>query len=149
MIPRIHLRSIYVVTLLAFLLNALLPFYALYSVEAAQSALLAQQQAKQTQDEASLFGDKVFICTADGFKWVSWAELQNSQKQPKEHPQYKCALCYVAAQSTHTALPTGAIAIIPRPLLTQVTFASHISYRPLPQMHRAGHLTRAPPHSIA
>lgn len=75
--------------LLAFLLNTLLPFYAVY-------------QLPQNSDKgqiSSLFGDKIFLCTAEGFLLVDREDLDDTNKLPAPHAQYQCVLCYVAAHS--------------------------------------------------
>jgi len=41
-----------------------------------------------------LFGEKVFICTPDGYKWVKWSELEKEQNHPKKNT--KCSLCLVS-----------------------------------------------------
>ncbi len=77
----------------------MLPFYAIYDIPQA----LASEQLDANQN-ASLFGEKILICTAEGFKLVSLADLQSGKEQPQKHPQYKCALCYVAAHGTNHML---------------------------------------------
>lgn len=80
-------RIIAIFATAAFLLHALLPFFAVYQVPTSQDA----------KNMASLFGDKVLLCTAEGFKLVSWKDLLNGKQEHKPHKQYQCALCYVAA----------------------------------------------------
>ena len=89
--------SIAYVALLAFLLNAFLPFYATYAMPFASGKPLSAP-----------FGEKILICTADGFKWVTWAELQKqSGHGPASH--YKCPLCYLAAHGLRDAAPPVAL----------------------------------------
>lgn len=76
-------RHIYLLTLLAFLLNAFVPFFASYS----------DVTSKTT---SSIFGDKILICTGSGFKLIKLSELDG--QQDKNHQStYKCPLCYIAA----------------------------------------------------
>lgn len=71
----------------ALLLHLLLPFFAAYQIPAAA-------QAQMT----SPFGDKILLCTAEGFRWVKWEDLQSGKEKPQPHKQYRCPLCYTAAQ---------------------------------------------------
>ena len=91
-----RIRYISAITLFTFFINVMLPFYAVYDIPKA----LASEQLDANQN-ASLFGEKILICTAEGFKLVSLADLQSGKEQPKKHPQYKCALCYAAAHGTN------------------------------------------------
>ncbi len=76
------------ITLIAFLLNVMLPFFAVYNVEHPSLA----------KEMASLFGEKILICTGDGFKWVKLADLE-SGKEKHNPSHYKCPLCYIAAHA--------------------------------------------------
>lgn len=76
-------------TLLAFLFSAVVPFFAVYD--------LPQAQASQAE-LASLFGEKILICSDRGFEWVSVADLQQGKHIPKTDSHLKCALCYVASK---------------------------------------------------
>lgn len=90
------------VTLLAFLLNAILPFFAVYNL---------QDNRAFAAEMASLFGEKVLICTGDGFKWVSWQELQNGKEKQHNSSHYQCALCYVAAHGLKDTVMPDAITL--------------------------------------
>ncbi len=88
-----HLRFM---TLIAFLLNAIIPFFAVYDISTAKASLVSPPH------------EKILICTARGFQWVTWEELQTSDsEQHSPPPQYQCALCYVAAHSTKDYLPVA------------------------------------------
>lgn len=80
-------KAITIIAAIAFLLHALVPFYASYQIP-------TENHAKQM---SSLFGDKVMLCTAEGFKLVSWEDLLGGKEHPKPHKQYQCPLCYFAA----------------------------------------------------
>ncbi|TNE31394.1 MAG: hypothetical protein EP349_04075 [Alphaproteobacteria bacterium] len=95
-------RSLIVVAAAAILLNALLPFYATYDSEALAAKLAAKSE---TQELSALLGEKVLICTGDGFKWVKRADLQNGEEQPAQHPRLKCPLCYLAVFGVKQILP--------------------------------------------
>ena len=83
-------RSLLSLTLLAFLVSILLPFAAVYNPSAAEAA------------QSSVFGDRILICTIDGFKWVSLDELDGEQQGHDRSDQqaYECALCYISAYAT-------------------------------------------------
>ena len=83
-------RSLLSLTLLAFLVSILLPFAAVYNPSAAQAS------------ESSLFGDRILICTIDGFKWVSLDDVGTEQEDHGDSNQkeFECALCYVSAHAT-------------------------------------------------
>lgn len=86
----------------AFLAHTLTPFFAVYNLSAVTA---------ETKQLASLFGEKILICTGDGFKWVSLADLQNGKENPKPHPDYKCPLCYVASHGLK-AVTGKAVAVL-------------------------------------
>lgn len=86
-------RFIPLFAIAALLVYTLLPFAAIYQVP------LTQNTAKM----ASLFGDKVLLCTSDGFRLVSWDDIASGKFKQKEHKRYQCPLCQVAAQAHYTA----------------------------------------------
>ncbi len=93
------LPTIAAVALIAFLLNALLPFFAVYNLPSPPSVKQAD----------ALFGEKILICTGDGFKWVTWKELLKERRhQSASH--YKCPLCYLAAHGLKDFTQPPAIA---------------------------------------
>ena len=119
--------------LLAFLLNAVLPFFAVY--DAAQ--LLPNRSV------SALFGNRVLICTGDGFRWVT---RDKAAEQPPHHPasHYECALCFAAAHGLkNTLLPSGAALAFAARFIAAVTMIaatlSSITYA-----SRCRH-SRAPP----
>lgn len=86
---------------LAFLLNALLPFFAVYDIP-------HQSAAKEM---SSLFGEKVLICTGDGFKLVTWADLESGKEKHNPSSHYKCPLCYVAAHGMKDMVTPDAVTL--------------------------------------
>lgn len=62
-------------------------FYAAYDTETLAVKLAAKAES---QTLSALLGDKILICTGDGFKWVTRDDLQNGQEQPAQHPRLKC-----------------------------------------------------------
>ena len=88
-------------TITALLFGALLPFFAVYD----NDALAAYEP-----------DEKVLICTADGFKWLSRAELSD-ENPPREHPQFQCALCYVSAYGGDKIQPlAGSVQVVYAPM---------------------------------
>ena len=95
---RITEKSIYLTTWAAFLIYTLLPFFAVYS------------NPSESKQLSSLFGEKVLICTSDGFKFVSWEDLAGKDA-PKPHNEIKCPLCYFASHGTHYAPHSALLAL--------------------------------------
>lgn len=140
-----NIRYLFILTAIAFLMNAIIPFFAVYNLQQTTTAKPNQFTAAQN---SSLFGDKVLICTADGFKWISWKNLQNGKEQPKQHPHYKCPLCYVAAHGTKQLLPSQNITIAYIPAIKQLTYVILTTSATHTQFLYGNRLSRAPPHSI-
>lgn len=99
-----NIPPIALVALFAFLLNALLPFFAVYNVQDGHDNQSAARQM------ASLFGEKVLICTSDGFKWVKWADIEKEGK-PHKPSNYQCGICYLAAHGTKDFTTPSAVAL--------------------------------------
>lgn len=88
------------ISILALLLNAMLPYYAVSS------------PLGFTEEAQSVFGDKILICTKDGYKWVSPESLfsdegsdidseslhfQDSNYHNSHHNN--CPLCFASASA--------------------------------------------------
>lgn len=84
------------ITLMAFVMSVFLPFFAVYSIPSASAAL--------ENNQSSLFGDKILICTKNGFKWVSWEDLEDEEHTPEPTKHFKCAVCYVSAHEAKDLL---------------------------------------------
>ena len=78
-------RHLWRFVLFAFLLNALLPFFAVYN-----TTHLSASSAKN-----ALFGDRILICTGDGFRWIERSDA--GKQKPHNGTHYECALCFFAA----------------------------------------------------
>lgn len=85
--------------------NTLLPFFAVYS-----NSITSSVAAPSTL--ASLFGEKVLICTGDGFALVKWTDLLAGKTPVKQHKSYFCPLCYIAANAIGKVLLLAAVIII-------------------------------------
>jgi len=95
------------VTIFALILSALMPFYAIY-----------QPISEENKEIASLFGDKMLICTPSGFKWVDINE-----QQPSQHSQqYQCPVCFMSDHQ-QGVLPSSIIASHVDYLYQQAFFA--------------------------
>ena len=89
-------------TMWLFVLSLFLPFAAIYPAQQPSFTGITAPTPL-----ASLFGDKVLICTDAGLVFVDAADLGNTQHTPSEA---KCGLCIL-----HTlvkAAPSAAIALI-------------------------------------
>jgi hypothetical protein len=97
-----HQKMIAAFTAVALLLHGVLPFFALYQLPVTHDV----------RSIASLFGERLLICTSDGFKWVRTEDIFKDGQHPKPHPQYQCALCYVSAhgQWLHPSMMAGYVA---------------------------------------
>lgn len=116
--------------------NTLLPFFATYSSTTPPSGL------------AALFGEKVLVCTGDGFVWVKWEDLASGKAPVKPHKSYFCPLCYIANNVLGKILLLSAGIYLARSLLSR---SSLLSYQPanlVSAMHTTLH-SRAPPFSFS
>ena len=79
-------------TTAAFVVQLLVPFFAVYGVSASHvQAALANPE---------MFGDKVLICTSNGFEYVSWESLAEDENiRNSQHKNMKCPTCYVQAKA--------------------------------------------------
>lgn len=85
---------------LALLVQTLLPFFALYQPP-------ARMDAAQL---ASVFGEKILICSSQGFRFVTPEELAQSSQHEQTGPQYQCAVCYVSAHAQGIDPSAGVLA---------------------------------------
>lgn len=134
-----RIRTLSLLTTLAFVLNVFLPFFAVYAVPSAQAA--------EPGALSSILGEKILICASDGFKWVTWEELQqdggNHPEPGKKH--YECPLCYVSAHGLKDLLPSAATAFIPSPVQERQALSAIPDQCHTGGPRRCGHQTRAPP----
>lgn len=119
----------------AFLFQTLVPFFATYQVPQHASA----------KEMASLFGDKVLLCTREGFRFVSWDDVINGQ-QPEPSAQYECALCYVAANGQVIEPSAAGIVVAASPAISKPLPPATDIF--LAQSHWQEFLTRSPPLSF-
>lgn len=91
MIRNIH-YFVHSLVMLALMLATLLPFYAYYG------------NTLPTDTSNNLFGEKILICTAEGFKWIGVNELEENAPEI-DHSKFECPLCVVAS-SDHKAIRT-------------------------------------------
>lgn len=126
-------RIFHFLLIVACLLQFTLPFHAVYA------APISQTQAERS----ALLGDKLLLCTADGFKWVSWADLQEAEHEPAEHQNFECALCFAHSHFGKHIYADGYSLVMPTRSagnqISHVRQAVHTSadYQP--------HQSRAPP----
>ncbi|PIR39825.1 MAG: hypothetical protein COV35_00570 [Alphaproteobacteria bacterium CG11_big_fil_rev_8_21_14_0_20_39_49] len=138
----IKFRYISLITLVAFLMNVMLPFFAVYDM---QHAMAAEAEKSSIDSMSSLFGDKILICTSDGFKLVSLEDLQNGKERPTPHPEYKCALCYVAANGIKHVVPAQEVALLYQQSIQYISY-SFRNDAEISAISTRGFQTRAPPY---
>jgi hypothetical protein len=126
------IKHIAYVTLIAFLFNAILPFFAVYS-----------QDYSPAKHMSSLFGENVLICTGDGFKWVKWQDIQNNKKEHQSPSGYQCAVCYVAAHGIKDMVTPDVITLAS----VDIGSSSDVihDYRPVAFYLQSSLNSRAPP----
>jgi len=98
-------------------MNIMLPFFAVYTVPDASAA---------DADPAleALFGDKIVICTPEGFKLVSLSELGGDGGDTSKSAQrYECALCYTAAHGINHIITEDGLVIVYDQLVQSVTYS--------------------------
>ncbi|NBX03312.1 MAG: hypothetical protein EBR02_04500 [Alphaproteobacteria bacterium] len=100
MIKRFATQFVAFLLACAVIFSAFLPFFATYSEKVAPSGL------------ASIFGEKVLICTSEGFKWAKWEDLQSGKSPVKHHKNYSCPLCYLADGVGKLLLTAGVLLIL-------------------------------------
>ena len=114
-------------------LNTLMPYFAHYGQEGPPSQL------------ASIFGDKVLICSDGGFVWVKWSDLAGGKAPVKQHKEFFCPLCYVASSAlAKSILPDGAAPLAFYAAVSgapPIVFTEHVPA----QWMREGLYSRAPP----
>ncbi len=90
--------------LVALLISNILPFFAVYNLSGWQAQ---RQMMGMDAAEDSPLGDKILLCTAEGFRWVLLRDLPQ-QEQPAtggEHEDFRCGACVVASQGMAQAVP--------------------------------------------
>lgn len=70
---------------------ALMPFFAHYGVGEASAS--------------NLFGDKILICSSEGYKWIDASELDDEDVANSQNGGQKCPICSAHANNIH---PTSA-----------------------------------------
>lgn len=88
-------KNITLIMLLAFFLNAVIPSLAL-----AVSNLAGPSDGAEKSKIESLVGERFIICTPNGIKWVTWAELESSPSEPEASSAPQCTLCVLPTFGT-------------------------------------------------
>ena len=111
------LKRITVTFLMAlFFFNTTFPFLANYDPQSLKAS---------TKEISSVFGDKILICTNDGFKWISTEDIQTGKEIPQKHKKYQCALCFITKNTSINSYLTIQ-------LYTAVEFPPEKIYSPRP-----------------
>lgn len=137
----LRLRYSLLVVILAFLVNVMLPFFATYSLPVNSSESLTKTQL------SSLFGDKILICTENGFEWVSIKDIE-SGKVPDTHSDIKCPVCFVAGNNHKALGSSGHFSLAYAPYSNTVEIFQLVSFSFNHFDFKESHPTRAPPYSF-
>lgn len=120
---RSKIQRLSAITLLAFVINVLMPFYAASSPAAANIANILYANSSEA-------ADKVLICTTQGRIWVSQDEYEayfagtgfdssdiknqnsaldadKSKQQPTPSPHLGCDLCFTSGQNSTAAIDSN------------------------------------------
>jgi len=89
-----HQASISAIIILALFFNAISPLF----ISFANASTLA------TKD--SPFGDKILICTAEGFKYVNIEDFANGDYPQENDSRPHCPLCIINTVKTDKFIPT-------------------------------------------
>lgn len=134
----VKIRILSLLTTLAFLANIFLPFLAVYNPSSAQAA--------SPSEISSLLGEKILICSGNGFKWVTWDELEQEGPSDSEGPHYECPLCYVSAHATKNFLPAAPVVFSPLFTERQKTGRTFFDVVEKGRFASYAYRSRAPPH---
>ena len=105
---------------LARYISSILVIYALLLnglVMAAPKNMIADFEPKQM---SATFGEKVFICTPDGYKWMSWADLE--KEKGGHHKSNNCKFCDIACKGMDSVIGQSQLTLTHT---TPQIFASH------------------------
>lgn len=119
------LRILWLSVILAFGLNVLMPMVAASQVAGSAAHLAGYEEAEFT----ALYGEQVVICTRNGFKLVSYADLQEHPDAPAG--DYSCLLCFTATQQAKLHLAGAGVALL-HPLPIPRPVALRLASTPLP-----------------
>lgn len=117
-------------------LHMLLPFFATYTDKAPPSGL------------ASIFGEKVLMCTSEGFVWVKLEDLLTGKAPVKPHTSYFCPLCFIANDVTGKLLLAATGFYLVHAVLAGRNIRPHDSQKLRADAHAVWH-SRAPPLSYS
>lgn len=136
-------KKIFAVTILALAFNALMPFFAVYDIPAAGA-----EQQKLADSLPSVFGDKILICTGDGFKLISRSDLEHGKEPLNHNSHFKCPLCYIAANGmTHMLLPQTTL-VVKAPAISELAYILHYQQTVQGTIFSGIPLGRSPPASL-
>jgi len=135
--PMAKMRTLTLITLLAFVINGLLPFFAVYTVPSAY----ADDQA----NFSSLFGGKILLCTSTGYKWVTWDELQREDHRPAPSKHFKCPLCFASAYGSKDFIASGKTPYPPAPQVLVYVLEAPEQTKLQDHLQLLDRLPRAPP----
>lgn len=136
-------KNINLLVFLAFLVNAIAPSVAL---AAFSSAPLPGGDAAGL---AGLANDRILICTPEGIKWISRADLQETSSKTGSETGLRCALCILPTFGTTVGNVLLISEFTPERLITETGhFKPAADIRIGNIFHIRGAFSRAPPHLL-
>jgi len=125
--------------LLAFVFNLVLPLFVSSGINLAQ--------ASEPDSLAALIGNKVLLCTTEGYKWVSLDTLSEQSPAPESSGHYKCPLCFLQIDKSITVIDSAKLGFYTPVLLLLAHSEPFVPHRKRLRLLLSRE-TRAPPVSI-
>ncbi|HRK57513.1 MAG TPA: hypothetical protein PLQ67_08335 [Burkholderiaceae bacterium] len=127
------------ITLMAFVMDVLLPFVLAFALPAASA------QAAHSFNTQAPSSQRVLICTAQGFKWVALEERSNAENKPQPSKHVSCPVCCAGSHLAKAPPPFD-----PFKLFARLDASGERSAAPTPHSIKArllalGHFSRGPP----
>ena len=134
----------------AFFRHTICLIVAIFSLHTVAPYFAHAQPTSSLKQTASILapGEKMLVCSADGFRWLTREEIERMPADEHEQSAYKCGLCYVAAHAGTANIISPDIG-----LDAQLLFRHHLGIAIMRDIaafssRTVAHGTRAPPSPI-